>query len=204
MSISTLILPNEKELFVRMANGDEAAFADIFFHYIPIIQPHVFKMTRSTEVTQDIIHETFLSIWANRSKMLQVENYRSYIFTISTNKTYNWLKKTANERLAIAGAKIRSIDYSNETEETIDFNQSAEFINQAVALLPPQKKLIFKLSREEGLSHEEIAERLNISKNTVSNHLTEAMKFIKDYLQKIPGGSFVLLGLMVERVTVVV
>lgn len=203
MSISNPILPNEKELFARMAGGDEAAFADIFFHYIPVLQPHIFRMTRSEEVMQDIIHETFLSIWVNRVKMLAVENHRAYIFTMSTNKTYNWMKKMAQERLAIAGAKSKTNDYSNDTEEMVDFNESAEFINQAVALLPPQKKLIFKLSREEGLSHEEIAERLNISKNTVSNHLTQSLLFIKDYLLKMPGGSLILLGFMLEKVSAI-
>jgi RNA polymerase sigma-70 factor (family 1) len=181
------VLPNERELFARMAKGDEAAFADIFFHYIPFLQPHIFKMTRSEEVTQDIIHDTFLRLWIQREKLAAVENFRSYIYTISTNKTYDWLKKTANEKKAIAAAHIRNIGYANITEETIDFNQSAEFINQAVAKLPPQRKLVFKLSREEGLSHDEIAEKLNISKNTVSNHLTEALRSIKEYLQKIPG-----------------
>lgn len=189
MSTNPKILPNERELFARMATGDEAAFADIFFHYIPFLQPHIFKMTRSEEATQDIIHDTFLSLWTRREKMPEVENFKSYIFTISTNKTYDWLKKEAKERQAIAGARVRTMHFENTTEETIDFNQSAEFINKAVNQLPPQRKLVFKLSREEGLSHEEIAERLNISKNTVSNHLTEALRFIKEYLQKIPGAT---------------
>jgi len=189
MSANPKILPNERELFARMATGDEAAFADIFFHYIPFLQPHIFKMTRSEEATQDIIHDTFISLWTRREKMPEVENFKSYIFTISTNKTYDWLKKEANERRAIAGARVRTMHFENTTEEAIDLNQSAEFINKAVNQLPPQRKLVFKLSREEGLSHEEIAERLNISKNTVSNHLTEALRSIKEYLQKIPGAT---------------
>ena len=189
MSSTPKILPDERELFVRMTRGDEAAFADIFFHYIPVIQPHVFKMTRSEEVTQDIIHDTFLRLWINREKMLEIENYSAYIFTISTNKTYDWLNKKARERKAIAGASLKTIDFINTTEETIDFNQSIALINQAVAQLPPQRKLVFKLSREDGLSHDEIAEKLNISKHTVSNHLTEALRFIKEHLQKISGAT---------------
>lgn len=189
MSANPNILPNERELFAHMAEGSEAAFTDIFFHYIPLLQPHIGKMTRSEDATQDIIHDVFLKLWLNREKMREIENYRAYIFKISTNQTYNWLKEKAKERLAIAGTKLRSIDSENTTEEIIDYNQSAEIINQAVAQMPPQRKLIFTLSREEGLSHDEIAERLQISKYTVSNHLTEALKQIKEYLQKMPGAT---------------
>jgi RNA polymerase sigma-70 factor (ECF subfamily) len=118
-----------------------------------------------------------------------IENYRAYIFRMTTNQTYDWLKRIAKEKIAIAGTRVRVMESINTTEETIDFNQSAEIINQAVAQLPQQRKLVFKLSREEGLSHDEIAERLHISKNTVSNHLTEALRFIKEYLQKMPGAT---------------
>lgn len=189
MSANPKILPNERELFAQMAEGSEAAFTDIFFHYIPVLQPHIFKMTRSEDATQDIIHDVFLKIWLSREKMAEIENYRAYIFRMTTNQTYDWLKRIAKEKIAIAGTRLRTIESINTTEETIDFNQSAEIIKKAVAQLPQQRKLVFKLSREEGLSHDEIAERLNISKNTVSNHLTEALRFIKDYLQKMPGAT---------------
>jgi RNA polymerase sigma-70 factor (family 1) len=183
------ILPNERELFLRMAEGDEAAFADIFFHYIPVLQPHIFSLTRSEEVTQDIIHDVFLKLWMGRSKLPEVENYRAYLFTASTNRTYDHLRKQAKERQVMAVVRDRFSQAEDTTEEAIDYNQSAVLIDQAVAKLPPQRKLIFTLSREEGLSHDEIAERLHISKYTVSNQLTEALKFIKEQLQQMPGAT---------------
>lgn len=190
MSPNPPILNNERELFAQMATGSEAAFTDIFFFYIPLLQPHIQQMTKSEEATQDIIHEVFLKIWVNREKMQAVDNYRAYIFTISTNKTYDYLKKLARDKSFRSSEELlRRSGTENSTEETIDFNQSAAIINQAVAQMPPQRKLVFQLSREEGLSHEEIAARLQISKNTVSNHLTEALRSIKEYLQKMPGSS---------------
>jgi RNA polymerase sigma-70 factor (family 1) len=189
MSATPKILPNERELFSLMAEGNEIAFSDIFFFYIPLLQPHIFGMTRSEEMTQDIIHDVFLKIWVGRAKLKEVENYKAYIFRMATNQTYDWLRKQANEKIALAGTRLRMQESLNTTEEAIDLNQSAAIIDQAIMQLPPQRKLVFKLSREEGLSNEEIAERLNISKYTVKNHLAEALRSIKEYLQKMPGAT---------------
>jgi RNA polymerase sigma-70 factor (ECF subfamily) len=66
----------------------------------------------------------------------------------------------------------------------MEFKESEELINQAVEQLPPQQKKIYLLSRWSGLNHDQIANELSISKRTVSNQVTKALKFIKQYLGK--------------------
>lgn len=181
MSLSSHILHNEKNLLIQIANDDEDAFTKIFFHYLPRTQPFILKITKSKEVTEEIIHDVFLSIWMNRKKILEIDNFQAYIFTAAANKTFTYLKKLSKERKKIIS--INLTEESNITEESINLKESTELVKQAVAHLPPQRRLIFKLSREEGLSHDEISEHLNISKNTVKNQIVQALQFIKDYLQ---------------------
>jgi RNA polymerase sigma-70 factor (ECF subfamily) len=88
--------------------------------------------------------------------------------------------------------------YSNVTEETLDLNQSQALLNEAIEQLPPQRKRVFLLSRQEGLSHNEIAERMNLSPKTVNNHLVEALRFIKTYIQQKPGTSLTLLMILLR------
>jgi RNA polymerase sigma factor (sigma-70 family) len=78
------------------------------------------------------------------------------------------------------------------------FNNSEQLIEEAAELLPPQRKKVFVLSRKQGLSRQEIARELNISANTVDNHLREALIFIRAYLQKTPGASLTILMILMR------
>jgi RNA polymerase sigma-70 factor (ECF subfamily) len=184
MSPTPSILPDERILFARVAEGDEAAFSTIFFHYTAQIQPFIISLTRSESAAEEIVQEVFLSLWVNRAKLVDVENYRAYIFTASNNRVYSWLKKRARElrRQGEFGEDIP--DLEQHPEEAIDLKQSLAVIEEAVEQLPPQKKLIWRLSRGEGLTHEEIAQQLGLSKNTVKNHLVVAIRQIREELEK--------------------
>jgi RNA polymerase sigma-70 factor (family 1) len=173
---------HEKDFFARIAHGDEEAFEEIFYHYVPRIQPFIKKITRSELITEEVVQDVFVSLWKNREKLANVNNYTGYIFTIATNKTYNFLKVKAREAKRLQELAMTEKDFTNNTVETIDLNQSRDLINHLVNQLTPQKKLIYKLTREEGLSHDEIAERLSISKNTIKNHLVETLKYLRENL----------------------
>jgi RNA polymerase sigma-70 factor (family 1) len=177
-------LPNEQELFARMAEGDEAAFSTIFFHYTAQIRPFIASLTRSETAAEEIVQEVFLSLWVNRARLAEVENYRAYVLTASNNRVYSWLRKRARE-LRLHGELAADLpDPGEGPEAAVDLKESMAIIEEAVERLPPQKKLIWRLSRGEGLSHEEIAQRLGLSKNTVKNHMVVAIRQIREELSK--------------------
>ncbi len=192
MNPSPAFLPDERALFARMARGDEAAFGSIFFHYTALIRPFIFSITRSEAITEEIVQEVFLNVWLNRAKMAEGDNYRAYIFTASNNHVYTWLKKRARELRLHSEIGETMPDIDNSIEETIDLKESITIIEKAVENLPPQKKLIWRLSRGEGLSHEQIADRLGLSKNTVKNHLVVAIKMIREQLDGQQGTAVVV------------
>lgn len=198
MPVPYTILLNEKEYFVRIAQGDEAAFSKIFFHYTSRIHPFIRKMTRSEEVTEEIVQDVFMSLWKSREQLMGIENYAAYIFTIATNKTYNYLKSKGRKEKHLNELAKGKRDFTNNTLESIELHETRELVGQLVTQLPPQKKLIYKLTREEGLSHDEIAQQLHISKNTVKNHLVETLKFLRENLQRSQGVSLLLIDVLIE------
>jgi len=177
-------LLNEKELFAALADGDEAAFRQIYHHYKKRLFPFVFKMTRSEEITEELVQEIFIQLWLSRASFNTVQYPTSYIFNLAANKTLNHLKKIANNAELIKKAAYYLPEWSTNTEDTIAFNESQAMINSAVSELPSQRQLIYRLSREEGLSLEEIAERLDISRSTVKNQLGHALRSIRDFLER--------------------
>lgn len=185
MSISSTIMNNEKEIFLLISKGDEAAFTEMFFHYTARIHPFIKKMTRSEEVTEEIVQDVFVNLWRSREKLPEINNYTAYIFTIASNSTFNYLKTKAREVIRLQEMAKVEKDFTNVTEETIDGNESRDLINKLVNRLTPQKKLIYQLTRDQGLTHDEIAVQLNISKNTVKNHLVETLKYLRKNLIQV-------------------
>jgi RNA polymerase sigma-70 factor (family 1) len=177
-------LINEKELFAAFANGDEAAFRQIYHHYNKRLVPFVWKMTRSDEITKEVIQEIFIKLWLNQADFKTIQHPTAYIFRLATNKAMDGVRKIAQDTELVKKLIVLHPDWTNNTEDTIAFNESLAEINSAVELLPSQRQLIYRMSREEGLSLEEIAERLDISRSTVKNQLGHALRFIREFLER--------------------
>lgn len=182
-----------------MATGDQVAFTKIFDHYEPRLYPFILKITRSEITAEEIVQELFIKLWIDRHKALDMVNPRSYIFRMAANRTANYLRDLARSTKLVRDVAGRMLVEKNTTEEAIDAKEMQEIINKVVELLPEQQKKVYKLSRQEGLTAEEIAIRMNISHKTVKNHLTEALHFIKDKLQHSPGAVIALIIFLMKN-----
>lgn len=177
-------LINETELFAGLANGDERAFEIIYHHYNKRLAPFVLKMIRSEDLAREIIQDIFVQLWINKHLLNDVQHPTSYLFNIAANKTLNYIKKVASNSKLMNKLAEGYDDRTNETEESVILRESIELIEKAVSQLPGQRRLIWEMSRNEGLTHEQIAERLNISKNTVKNQMGHALKYVRSYLDR--------------------
>lgn len=202
MAATASILLNEKELFTRMSTGDEAAFSQIFYHYTQCIYSYILNKTKSPETAEEIVQEVFAKVWQSRETFSQVSNYESFLFSMASNKLVDFLRKMAHDEKLKRQVWQTISNTSNITIEELDFKHSQELIKLAVEQLSPQRRKIFLMNKEQGLSRQEIAERLNLSVNTVNNHLNEAVRLVKQYLQATPGGSLVMLLFIIQDITI--
>lgn len=168
----------------RIAQGDEAAFRIIFDYYKGRFYAAAIKMTRSADMAEEIVQEVFVTLWLRRSVLASVETPASYLFTIVYNNIYAHFKKLALEKRMKQGVSERINESECPTEDRLIDKENQQLLQSLIQQLPPQQQSVYKLSKLEGLSRNEIAERLHISPNTVKNHLQEAVKFIRIHFNK--------------------
>lgn len=174
---------DEKLILLRIADGDEKAFRAFFNHYRDRFYAVVLKMTRSDAVAEEIVQETFFSIWQKRELLREVEKPESYFFTAVYRRVYRHYKKLALDRKA--AAHIADTWGAGEEEgDAILFQESQRLVEEAIRQLPQQQQLVFRLSRQQGLNRDQIAAQLNISPNTVRNHMADAIKSVRAYLKR--------------------
>jgi RNA polymerase sigma-70 factor (family 1) len=182
--VRSMSIHEEKALLIKVSQGEVGAFRTLFDAYRVGLYAAALKITKSDYAAEEIVQETFASLWESRSSLLDVENPPAYIFTIAYNKTFRHLKKVSTDSELLRSLMARMREGHEETREWLDARESGELINQAVAELPAQRKLIYQLSREQGLSHEAIAGQLNISPFTVKKQISLALRNIRDNLAK--------------------
>ncbi len=173
---------DEKELLLRVAEGDESAFTHVFNLYARLLFPFLTRITKSKAVAEELIQEVLLRVWINRDKLPELKQPRSWIFRIASNLAYTWMHKKALEDKIIGSRPEEEGQLSAET--TLSYKELQEKIQKAVRRLPPRRQLIYQLSRNKGLTLEEIAQQLRISKSTVKNTLSNALKSIREYLEQ--------------------
>ena len=173
-----------KTLIKQVAEGDETAFRTIFEQYRAPFYSAAFKMTRSGNLAEEIVQEVFVKIWVKRKLIAAAKRPADYIFTILHNCIYAQFRKLVREN------KLKT-ELAQDCEESEDAIQSLLFEKENKAILeniinqmPPRQRLIYKLAKQEGWSREEIAKGLDISPNTVRNHLAAAIEFLRNYFRK--------------------
>ncbi len=176
---------SDKELFLQIAEGDQSAFAELFRRYDRRIYPFVLKMIKEPSLAEEIAQEIFVKLWEQRAKLATVDNPQSWLLTLAAHHTLDQIRIRLNERKMLQRlSELWKGASANDTEETLQFRESSALVQQAVDQLPLQQQKVFRLSREEGLNYQEIGARLDISPNTVRNHLVEALRSIRVYLEE--------------------
>ncbi len=181
-AVRTLPLPNETDLLARVAEGDEKAFALIFHHYRHKIYSYAYHISGSSAQADELVQDVFLKIWLYRDKIPHILRFDNWLFTIARNQVFDMLKSLAREaslRQQMAG--LLDPD-ANPVEDRMLTRENEIKLQRALDKLSPRQKLIFTLSRNEGLKHEEIASQLHISRHTVKTHLVQALKTLRHIL----------------------
>ncbi len=176
-------LKNEKELLILAAQADEGAFTMLFHLYKNKLYAYLFRLTESDTLSEDIVQDVFMKLWNDRQTLSSIDNFGSYLFRMSKNHAINYFKRMAQETLIMAEMYGRNSYVHNETQDIIALKDVEKLLNAILEKLPAQQKIVYHLSREEGRTHDEIANLLKISPNTVKNHIVQAMSTIRTQLR---------------------
>ncbi len=173
----------EAYLLQLVAQGDREAFSKLYVHYLPILYHYIYRFTKqSKEITEEILQDVFLIIWEKKEVLIAVNSFEKYVYTIAKNKLLNLLKhQDFKNKLHLNFSASKDLFESN-TEKGILYDEYHKIALQAIDKLPEKRKEVFLLSTQGGLSLDEIASHLGISKSRVKQQLYSAKDYIKKYL----------------------
>jgi len=175
------IIDEDNELLRRVVLGDEKAFRVVFNKYHNRLGSHLFRITKSHELAQEVVQDIFLKIWMNRAELSGVQNFRAYLYVMSKNHALNCLKTLALEKTLTTSLEENQ-DF--QTDDVTEENEKYQLIDEAIDHLPPQQKQVYLMSRHERLKYHEIADRLSLSRETVKKYLQISSESISSYIRK--------------------
>lgn len=173
---------NESHLLIRLSEGDEAAFEELYRYYQPKLFLYLFPFTgKSKEITDDIIQEVFVKLWLRKETLPAIKSFHSYLFRMGRNRLADVRRQRKHISLTVETSET---GISGRGEEKIYLEEYTEVAREAIKRLPAQRKKIFLLRYEEDMSLDEIADFLQIAKTTVKKQLYQGVKEVKQYLKE--------------------
>jgi RNA polymerase sigma-70 factor (ECF subfamily) len=166
-------------LINRLREGDKLALTDLYNTYWQLLFISAYNIIKDKELCEDIIQDIFMNIWHNREKLEINISLKGYLYACARYQVFNHFKKNKDKiHIEFFNDLDKRFQYATPETEMMH-NELVQEINTIIETLPEKCQLVYKLSREEQLSHKEIAVRLNISTKTVENHITKALQTIR-------------------------
>jgi RNA polymerase sigma-70 factor (family 1) len=173
---------NEQLLLKMSAAGHEESFTRLFLLHKHKLYSFLLRLTDSPEMAEDVIQDVFLKLWKDRQNLVHIEQFGGYIYRMAQHQVLNAFRRMARETLILSELnKAGSVVHAN-AEDQLSVREVRELLQTALNKLPPKQKLVYTLSRDQGLKHDEIARQLNISPSTVNNHMIAALRTIREQL----------------------
>lgn len=174
---------NLEKILSGLADDDQLALEELFNYYYPRLYNFSRVFLKQDNGIDDLLQEVFLKIWQNRRNITNSYTFNSYIFTITKNLLLNELRSRLNDQRMRDQIYKASVAKEYLLFQNTEYDELREKVESLINELPPKQRDIFRLSRYEGLSHKEIAEKLNITTKTVEYHISRAISFLKEKLE---------------------
>ncbi|MEZ5104086.1 MAG: RNA polymerase sigma-70 factor [Draconibacterium sp.] len=194
---------SENDLIKTLKKGNSSSFELVFKTYYKKLCLFAFDYLNQLETAEDIVKDVFVTLWDNREKIEITTSLSGYLFTSVRNACINYLKRDKRRNKTVSFEELMRLNIKmNEpySDTYIPGNIFAKELEnkllEKIEELPSSCKEIFKLSRFEGLSHKEIAEKLNISENTVKIQIYKALKKLKSIISPV---NFILFQLFSKK-----
>jgi len=174
----------DRQLVESLKKGDLFAFDQLFSKYSKKLYYFANGYLDSKEDAEGLVQEVFLIVWEKRKELKEHLSFNAFLYTVTFNAIRKYFRKKSREKKYLDKYLEDFDENHNETVTDIEYNNLCELANKSIEKLPEKRKMIFRLSRHEGLTSEEIANRLHISKKTVENQIHQALKFLREQLGK--------------------
>jgi len=170
----------------RLQKGDLHSFDLVYQQYSQRLYGFAFSILKNHEDAKEIVQETFLRLWNSKDQLKNDQSLKSYLFKISYNISIDLIRLRLKNEKYVEYLKVHFSEDTADGENLADYNELNDTIQKIISEFPDQRQKVFRMSREEGLSHAEIADQLGITTKTVENHINLALKAVR---KKLNSGS---------------
>lgn len=190
---------SDKDLLTYLQDEQHAApaFAELYNRYHQPVYRYLLNLLKVPQQSEDCLHEVFMKLWEVRMKMEIKGNFSAYLFRVCHNMAINSTRKIARNNLLQTELKYfyhKSVQDEYQSAEKL--HRYDQLVDQAMASLTPNRRRVFELCRREGKSYQEAAEILNVSMNTVKEHMSNALACLRNYLEK--NGDLAMLAIFIS------
>lgn len=167
-----------------LKDSQEQALCQLFDLYSDKIYSLSYRVLKDQYESEDLVQEVFVKLWETRFKLDDTGNIWSYLYVIAKRLALNKLRDKHLMRKGSILAEDCHLANADRSDEKMLIKEMIMLEHLVLENLPAQQKMAYLLSRTEGLTHKEIADRMNVAPNTVKNHMVQALKTFRKYFQK--------------------
>ena len=180
-NLSTL---QDKELVGLVTEGSKPAFRELYIRYYDPLCYYCKKYLKDETGAEDVVQDIFTQLWDTRDTLNITSSFAGYIYASAHNRVLKMVRQFDVHSRYAQRILLNAKEWTNETEDSIIDNDYAALLNKMMEKLSPRQKEVFCLSRMEGLTYQEISEKLNISVTAVQKHASFALEKIKEHLKQ--------------------
>jgi len=169
---------SDQDLADLTKSGDEAAFQELFNRYDRLLFTYVYKKLQDKEEAKDVVQDVFIALWNSRETLELTGSLAGYLYAAVRNRALNVFRNKNVSDKYIASLQYL-IDNTQSADHLIRERDITTLIEKEIAALPPKMREVFELRRTAYLSNREIAEKLDISEQTVATHMKRALKVLR-------------------------
>lgn len=167
---------------MKIVAGDAKAFRSFFDRYYPQVFGFALRLLKDEDDAEDVAQGIFIKLWIQRATLANITNLDGFLYRVTRNATLNFIASNKYKDSNVSVDSANSVSIRDNVEEVLEANDTQLLIDMVVNNLPSQRQKVYRMSREEHLTNDEIAQKLGLEKKTVENHLSLALRELRKAL----------------------
>jgi len=172
---------NEKLLLTEFQKGNQKAFNTLYNNYYKVLVVYAKQFVKDLQIAENLTQDVFVMVYEKREQLQIHTSFKAFMYTSLRNHCLNYLKKE-NRFSSFEDSQIKIIEENNIDDPFIKHAELAQKLHDAIHKLPKKNQQIFRMSRFEGATNEDIADNLGLTKRTVETHISNALKKLRHHL----------------------
>lgn len=174
--------PIDSELLQQLRAGDHSAFEELYNRHSKKLYWKLKRMVKDPQEADELLQNLFVKVWEKREKIIVQQSFEAYLYRVAQHMAVDYFRKLERESRLQETVSKASPTVEESTEIQLMAKETQQLLDEAIAKLPEQRRRAFVLCKIEGKSYLEAAEIMQISPNTVHNHLVKGIQTVKQHL----------------------